>query len=254
MHASDEMYIPCLLSLGGVIKSTHPSAREENHMASAQSSSQLQANNPSAAAADTHTGALEDVQKRRVTYCDWSASVRNPVTFHELSSELIEIARKEGCLFLRKLKLPTSTNERGGNRAEQSGSVDSVERRALIDWARLVLPSVDAGVGGTSIETTLERDMDEILSLCAAERRGRTKRGRERGTDDPRGRDEHLHDGQGGQGGASKQSTARSYREGDKGAEEEEDDTGRRNTKEPPSDDSSPPDDSRTTSKITRTK
>jgi hypothetical protein len=68
-NASDELYFPTALALLGIMPLTHQIAR------------------------------------RRVTYCDWSVSARNPASFVKGAEDLkrvAAIARNEGCLFARK--------------------------------------------------------------------------------------------------------------------------------------------------------
>jgi Core-2/I-Branching enzyme len=65
--ASDELYIPTCLSLTGVLTT--------------------------------------QVKQKRITYCDWSESAKNPATFSNGKADLrriVELSRKEGCLFARK--------------------------------------------------------------------------------------------------------------------------------------------------------
>jgi hypothetical protein len=65
--ASDELYIPTCLSLTGVLTT--------------------------------------QVKQKRITYCDWSESAKSPATFSNGKVDLkriVELCRKEGCLFARK--------------------------------------------------------------------------------------------------------------------------------------------------------
>ena len=87
-RASDELYFPTVLSLLNIIRGDQKRGGNEN-------------NN------DADLG--DEVANRRITYCDWSMSARNPASFNVLleghKAEFPEVvckARKEGCLFARK--------------------------------------------------------------------------------------------------------------------------------------------------------
>ena len=77
-RASDELYFPTALSLLNIIRGS-----------------------------DLELG--DKVSNRRITYCDWSMSARNPGSFNVLLEgrkaeflEVVRLAREEGCLFARK--------------------------------------------------------------------------------------------------------------------------------------------------------
>jgi Core-2/I-Branching enzyme len=44
----------------------------------------------------------EHVQRKRLTYCDWSQSSKHPRSYSDLDTAAIVAAQKEGCLFMRK--------------------------------------------------------------------------------------------------------------------------------------------------------
>ena len=44
------------------------------------------------------------VEKRKITYVDWGQEMRSPITFEEITPELVQRAREKGCLFMRKFK------------------------------------------------------------------------------------------------------------------------------------------------------
>ena len=44
------------------------------------------------------------VEKRKITYVDWGQETRSPITFEEITPELVQRARENGCLFMRKFK------------------------------------------------------------------------------------------------------------------------------------------------------
>jgi hypothetical protein len=97
VRVSDEMYIPSMLAVLHLLPET-----------------------------DQITGI--EVQKRRVTYCDWSdkSNVLHPLSFNQLLPSVLSIARQRGCLFIRKVK------------CESSQQNDDL----INDWIDLVLPPV----------------------------------------------------------------------------------------------------------------
>ncbi len=44
------------------------------------------------------------VEKQKITYVDWGQEMRSPITFEEITPELVQSAREKGCLFMRKFK------------------------------------------------------------------------------------------------------------------------------------------------------
>jgi Core-2/I-Branching enzyme len=90
--ASDEMYIPTCLSMLGVL----------NHQ----------------------------IEQKRITYCDWSESAKNPVTFSNGKvdfEKVVKLSRREGCLFARKFSLAAFQS------TELTGTL------TLEDWAEAIL-------------------------------------------------------------------------------------------------------------------
>ena len=88
-RASDELYFPTVLSLLNII-SGGDQKRDGNESKN-----------------DADLG--DQVANRRITYCDWSMSARNPASFNVLLEgrkaefpEVVRKAREEGCLFARK--------------------------------------------------------------------------------------------------------------------------------------------------------
>lgn len=136
---TDEMYIPTMLALLGALQSI-----EQPFVGSSHNSSKDDIGKNDAAE-------LVRVSKRRVTYCDWSKSDRSPETFTNLSAKLIEAAQREGCQFLRKVKLPPFQEKRdfpGSDTALDDGE-NRVKLEMLKDWMSLVLkldPGLDSFV------------------------------------------------------------------------------------------------------------
>eukprot|EP01041_Mallomonas_annulata_P006685 gene6685-13543_t len=99
VHASDEMYIPTCLSVLGHISQPPPGIVSDSYSLT--------------------------VSRRRLTYCDWSKSTRNPAAFLKLDDELVSKARAEGCVFLRKIVVRDKDEDR--------------VRTLLSQWMELVL-------------------------------------------------------------------------------------------------------------------
>jgi hypothetical protein len=84
------------------------------------------------------------IERRRVTYCDWGDSARNPATFNQITSELITLARNEGCLFMRKVKIivpftdATSIGKRTRNSFESRDEEINGQVALLRMWLHLV--------------------------------------------------------------------------------------------------------------------
>ena len=92
-RASDEMYFPTALSILGII--VRPLGVQE-----------VEEGNEKCAG--------DQIRRRKVTYCDWSVSAKNPASFTAKSLEEVTIkARGEGCLFARKF-VPSSRNGQDG--------------------------------------------------------------------------------------------------------------------------------------------
>ena len=88
-RASDELYFPTVLSLLNII-SGGDKKRDGNE-------------------SKKYADLGDKVINRRITYCDWSMSARNPASFNVLLEgrkaefpEVVRKAREEGCLFARK--------------------------------------------------------------------------------------------------------------------------------------------------------
>lgn len=117
MHASDEMFFPSLLSALGYIPSTDSDSRKDEIDGGKESAVKIDAR----------------VHNCRVTYCDWSASAKNPRTFERLQEFMDSVhlrsAQAEGCLFFRKWKLNVSVSEKSNS----SDDVHEVEK-----WIELV--------------------------------------------------------------------------------------------------------------------
>lgn len=63
------------------------------------------------------------ITSRRLTYCDWSESARNPKSFRVLEAAAVALARQERCVFFRKI---------------QFESIAAGGEKALWDWHTVV--------------------------------------------------------------------------------------------------------------------
>jgi hypothetical protein len=94
-NASDELYFPTALALLGLLRAAPSPASQQ-------------------------------IERRRVTYCDWSVSARNPATFFKGMEDLKRIAiiaRNEKCLFARKfIPFEVTPGDSTGTTAEQNES------------------------------------------------------------------------------------------------------------------------------------
>ena len=95
-RASDEMYIPTALSILGILH--RPRGIRD-----------VVAGGDDARMGETSAG--ECIRRRRMTYADWSLSAKNPASFTCREwKEVVEKARKEGCLFARKFVRSSSSS------------------------------------------------------------------------------------------------------------------------------------------------
>ena len=72
------------------------------------------------------------VERKRLTYVDWTEGGPSPASFFDLTAPLLAAGRGEGCLFLRKLKLPDTSKI----------SEEAIHRKKIdlsTIWIRLVL-------------------------------------------------------------------------------------------------------------------
>jgi len=145
VKASDEVYFPCCLALLGLLPHT------------------------------THSHSLTRVERRRLTFCDWSAGDPSPHTYVGMPPEsIVKTARDdEGCLFIRKVKLNGQVG-RGGGREE----VTKLSLTAA--WLLTVSneDTVDVNAGGGR-----EAQAQTMLRLVAQEERDEEERQRQNHSD-----------------------------------------------------------------------
>lgn len=110
-RASDEMYFPTALAILGIIARPPGGQEVENET--------------------SEKCAGDEIRRRKVTYCDWSVSAKNPASFSAKDLEEVAIkARGEGCLFARKF-VPLASNSRE-NVASANGIVTADDWTALM--------------------------------------------------------------------------------------------------------------------------
>ena len=102
----------------------------------------------------------EYIRRRRMTYADWSVSAKNPASFTSREwKEVVEKARKEGCLFARKFVRSSSSSsllvrdgkdrkwQRAGDRSSNNSSIDDDGNDGLISvesWRNAVVGEVES--------------------------------------------------------------------------------------------------------------
>ena len=115
-RASDEMYFPTALAILGII-ARPPGVKEVEG---------LERN-------DSCAG--DQIRRRKVTYCDWSVSAKNPASFTSKDwADVVVNARCDGCLFARKF-VPLSSSEREKKNGQAAGGDGVV---TVEDWLTLM--------------------------------------------------------------------------------------------------------------------
>ena len=159
-RASDEMYIPTALSILGILH--RPNGIREV-AAAAGDVDNAGGNSSSSSSSRSRMGeescAGEYIRRRRMTYADWSVSAKNPASFTCREwKEVVEKARKEGCLFARKFVRSSSSSllgrdgkdrkwQRAGDRSSNNSSIDDDGNDGLISvesWRRAVVGEVES--------------------------------------------------------------------------------------------------------------
>ena len=157
MSVTDEMYIGSMLALLGVINTQSRNTTGIDH---------------------------KHVLKKRLTYCDWSKNERSPETYTSLTAALVFTALSEGCLFLRKLKIPSQTtlNEKSTDKKRPYDEIveqptrNQLKLGMLENWLEYVLhlsPSsdifkqyIDAAVDIVSISSTSCMKESQTNEVC----------------------------------------------------------------------------------------
>ena len=115
-RASDEIYFPTTLSILGIIGRQDGEAQVDDF--------------------SKGESCAGHIRRRRITYCDWSLSAKNPASFTSHDWREIALkARNQGCLFARKFVLLSSLrDEVKKNQLDDTDGVVSVE-----DWSTVVV-------------------------------------------------------------------------------------------------------------------
>jgi len=116
-RASDEIYFPTVLSTLGIISRQDGEAQVDDFSKGESCAGQI--------------------RRRRITYCDWSQSAKNPASFTSQDwKDVVAKARREGCLFARKFVLFSSL------RNEAKKNPETVSNDGVIsvdDWTTVVV-------------------------------------------------------------------------------------------------------------------
>lgn len=116
-RASDEIYFPTALSVLGIVRRQGGEAQVDDF-------------------SKGESCAGNAIRRRRVTYCDWSLSAKNPAPFTSKDwNDVVVKARGEGCLFARKFVLLSSLRE-GSNKTLQPVNNDGIV--SVDDWITVV--------------------------------------------------------------------------------------------------------------------
>lgn len=107
-RASDEMYFPTALSILGIIARPPGVVEVEDER--------------------NEKCAGDQIRRRKVTYCDWSVSAKNPASFTAKDLEKVVVkARGEGCLFARKFVPLVSNSQAKDAHAVSNDGIVTVE-------------------------------------------------------------------------------------------------------------------------------
>eukprot|EP00981_Chlorochromonas_danica_P006430 scaffold1389_cov251-Ochromonas_danica.AAC.28 len=133
VRASDEMFFPTVLA------SLLP--REEDSVDDHDDKQGIKSEDSARSGENDGDRLLVGMQRRRVTYCDWSAGARNPRTFNSITTSSLQPAIEEGCLFFRKIRF------------------ELVSRTVIDSWGELVYRD-----HWTEKEKVVDRVLEQILA------------------------------------------------------------------------------------------
>jgi hypothetical protein len=116
VRASDEIYIPTVLSILGIIH--RPMGVKEVEDYNYDTTTNISGQKRRRITKEDESLIGYEIRRRRSTYCDWSMGAKNPVSFSTIQEwkDVVCLARNEGCLFARKF-VTTPSSTRGGGRA-----------------------------------------------------------------------------------------------------------------------------------------
>jgi hypothetical protein len=122
VRASDEIYIPTVLSILGIIHRPMGVKEVGDYNYDTTTSNSGQKRRRITKEDESRIG--YEIRRRRSTYCDWSMGAKNPVSFSTIQEwkDVVCLARNEGCLFARKF-VTTPSSSTGGGRKERGGAV-----------------------------------------------------------------------------------------------------------------------------------
>ncbi|KAL7436208.1 hypothetical protein ACHAXM_005075 [Skeletonema potamos] len=116
-RASDEIYFPTALSILGIVSRQNGEAQVDEFSKGESCAGRI--------------------RRRRITYCDWSLSAKNPASFTSQDWKDVAFkAREEGCLFARKFVLLSSLRD-GVKKHPQPVNNDGVV--SVDDWINAVV-------------------------------------------------------------------------------------------------------------------
>jgi hypothetical protein len=196
VRASDEMYIACCMAVLGYIRGEGQGAPYATNVVEDFSGSSsfksgatsVPSSNANAIGKEkemnTHTdNSSTDVLLRSITYVNWSEGGKSPMLYDQttFTAEVIKNAKKQGCLFFRKVKIKVNVNTNTNantNTKQQSHITDTDINAFCLQWSKLVLGLNHQG--GVGVETEAEEeDISGVKSINPPINVSRGKRRRE---------------------------------------------------------------------------
>jgi hypothetical protein len=127
VRASDEIYIPTVLSILGIIhRPMGVKEVEDYNYDTTTTTTTTSGQKRKRITKEDESRIGDEIRRRRSTYCDWSMGAKNPKSFSTIQEwkDVVCLARNEGCLFARKfVTIPGSST--GGGRRGGGGAVSS---------------------------------------------------------------------------------------------------------------------------------
>ena len=116
VRASDEIYIPTVLSIVGIIHRPMGVREVEDYNYETTTTTSGQKCKRRRITKEEESRIGYEIRRRRSTYCDWSMGAKNPVSFSTIEewNDVVCKAREEGCLFARKFVTTTTTTPSTG--------------------------------------------------------------------------------------------------------------------------------------------
>ena len=125
VRASDEIYIPTVLSIVGIIHRPMGVREVEDYNYDTITMTSGQKCKRRRITKEEESRIGYEIRRRRSTYCDWSMGAKNPVSFSTVDewNDVVCKAREEGCLFARKFVTTTTTTPNTGRGKTGGGGV-----------------------------------------------------------------------------------------------------------------------------------